>query len=87
MTLGMFLATAAACPMWASRDLVNRAPIVFWQGLVRLTAVASVLYAAPHQLSEQWECALVFMRWHHWHSLCIGHAQGNRLLFLRLLVL
>jgi hypothetical protein len=33
MTLGMFLAMAAACLMWASNDMVNRSPVIFWQGL------------------------------------------------------
>ncbi|MCZ6829351.1 MAG: hypothetical protein O7F73_07145 [Gammaproteobacteria bacterium] len=59
MTLGMFLMMAAACLMWASRDMCNRAPVIFWQGLVRLTAVCSVLYAVPAGLSQTWEYALV----------------------------
>ncbi len=59
MTLGMFLMMAAACLMWASKDMVNRAPVIFWQGLVRLTAVSAVLYAVPHGLSESWEYSLV----------------------------
>ena len=59
MTLGMFLMMAAACLMWASKDMANRAPVIFWQGLVRLTAVCSVLYAVPAGLSQQWEYALV----------------------------
>jgi len=57
----MFLMMAAACLMWASRDMANRAPVIFWQGLVRLTAVASVIYAVPNQLSEQWEYALILI--------------------------
>ena len=59
MTLGTFLMMAAACLMWASKDMVQRAPVIFWQGLVRLTAVCSVLYAVPAGLSEPWEYALV----------------------------
>ncbi len=59
MTLGMFLMMAAACLMWASHDMENRAPVIFWQGLVRLTAVCSVLYAVPAGLSLPWEYALV----------------------------
>ena len=59
MTLGAFLMMAAACLMWASRDMVNRAPVIFWQGLVRLTAVCSVLYAVPAGLSQSWEYSLV----------------------------
>lgn len=59
MTLGTFLMMAAACLMWASRDMANRAPVIFWQGLVRLTAVSAVIYAVPNGLSQQWEYALV----------------------------
>ncbi len=59
MTLGTFLMMAAACLMWASKDMKNRAPVIFWQGLVRLTAVCSVLYAVPAGLSESWEYGLV----------------------------
>ena len=32
---------AAACHMWASKDMKRRAPVIFWQGLVRLMAVNS----------------------------------------------
>ena len=53
MVLGMFLVMAAACLMWASRDLVRRYPIVFWQGLVRLTAAGSILIASISGIAEQ----------------------------------
>ena len=59
MTLGGFLMMAAACLMWASADISNRYPVIFWQGLVRLTAVCAVLYAVPAGLSQQWEYSLV----------------------------
>ena len=59
MTLGMFLCMAAACLMWASRDVVSRYPVIFWQGLVRLTAISAVLYAVPNGLSQPWEYSLV----------------------------
>ena len=59
MTLGMFLMMAAACLMWASKDMAQRYPVIFWQGLVRLTAVSAVIYAVPNGLSQQWEYALV----------------------------
>jgi len=59
MTLGMFLMMAAACLMWASKDMGNRAPVIFWQGLVRLTAVVSMLYAIPAGLAESWGYGLV----------------------------
>jgi len=59
MTLGMFLMMAAACLMWASRDMAGRYPVIFWQGLVRLTAVSAVIYAVPNGLSQQWEYSLV----------------------------
>jgi hypothetical protein len=39
----------------------SRAPVIFWQGLVRLTAAGSVLYAVPAGLSETWEYALVVL--------------------------
>ena len=55
ITLGSFLMMAAALLMWASRDMLGRAPVIFWQGLVRLSAVCSVLYAVPAGLSEPWE--------------------------------
>jgi len=59
MTLGTFLMMAAACLIWASKNMLERAPVIFWQGLVRLTAACSVLYAVPAGLSENWEYALV----------------------------
>lgn len=59
ITLGTFLMLAAACLMWASRDMAGRSPIIFWQGLVRLSAICAVVYAVPHQLSETWEYALL----------------------------
>ena len=30
-------------------------PVIFWQGLVRLTAVASVFYGVPNRLAESWK--------------------------------
>ena len=59
VTLGTFLMMAAALLMWSSHDLKNRAPVFFWQGLVRLSAVTAVVYAVPNQLSESWEYALL----------------------------
>jgi hypothetical protein len=55
MTLGAFLMFAGAALMWASKDIATRAPLVFWQGLVRLTAVLSILYAVPHGLATSYE--------------------------------
>jgi hypothetical protein len=31
------------------------APVIFWQGLVRPKAVASVFYGVPNRLAESWE--------------------------------
>ena len=59
ITLGTFLMMAAALLMWSSHDMPNRAPVFFWQGLVRLSAVSAVIYAVPNQLAETWEYALV----------------------------
>lgn len=55
MTLGAFLMFAGAALMWASKDIGVRAPVIFWQGLVRLTAVTSVLYAVPKGLATEYE--------------------------------
>lgn len=55
VTLGTFLMMAAALLMWSSHDMANRAPVFFWQGLVRLSAVSAVVYAVPNLLSESWE--------------------------------
>lgn len=59
ITLGSFLMMAAALLMWSSHDMAQRAPVFFWQGLVRLSAVAAVIYAVPHQLSVPWEYILL----------------------------
>lgn len=61
ITLGAFLMMAAALLMWSSHDMPQRAPVFFWQGLVRLTAVAAVVIAVPNQLAESWEYALLFI--------------------------
>ena len=45
VTLGAFLCFAAASLMWASHDLATRGCVVVWQGLVRLSAVLSLLLA------------------------------------------
>ena len=42
ITLGTFLLMAAALLMWSSHDMANRAPVFFWQGLVRLSAIYSL---------------------------------------------
>lgn len=59
ITLGTFLMMAAALLMWASHDMENRAPVFFWQGLVRLSAISAVIYAVPNLLAENWEYALL----------------------------
>lgn len=58
-TAGAFLIFAGAALVWAASDLDNRAPIVFWQGFVRLTAVASILYMVPAGLAESWQYGVV----------------------------
>jgi hypothetical protein len=59
ITLGTFLMMAAALLMWASHDMENRAPVFFWQGLVRLSAISAVIYAVPNLLAEIWEYSLL----------------------------
>ena len=59
MTCGAFLMFAGAALMWSSQDLKVRAPIVFWQGLVRLTAVAAILYMVPAGIADSWQYGIV----------------------------
>ncbi|KPK16367.1 MAG: hypothetical protein AMJ62_05590 [Myxococcales bacterium SG8_38] len=59
MACGAFLMFAGAALMWASRDMRVRAPIIFWQGFVRLTAVASILYMVPAGIADRWQYGVV----------------------------
>jgi hypothetical protein len=61
VTLGTFLMMAAACLTWASEDMINRAPVIFWQGLVRLSAISAVIYSVPKGLAETFEYVLIFI--------------------------
>lgn len=58
-TAGAFLIFAGAALVWAAADLDTRAPIVFWQGFVRLTAVVSILYMVPAGLADAWQYGVV----------------------------
>jgi hypothetical protein len=55
MTVGAFLIFAGAALVWSAQDMSARAPIIFWQGFVRLTAVVSILYMIPKGLAESWQ--------------------------------
>jgi hypothetical protein len=59
MTCGAFLMFAGAALVWSTADLKTRAPIVFWQGFVRLTAIGSILYMVPAGLAESWQYGVV----------------------------
>jgi len=59
MTCGAFLMFAGAALMWASQDMDVRAPVIFWQGFVRLTAVASIIYMVPAGIAESWQYGIV----------------------------
>jgi hypothetical protein len=59
MTCGAFLVFAGAALMWAAQDMSVRAPIIFWQGFVRLTAVASIMYMVPKGIAESWQYGIV----------------------------
>ena len=59
MTAGAFLMFAGAALIWSTGDLKVRAPIPFWQGFVRLTAVGSILYMVPAGLAEAWQYGVV----------------------------
>ena len=41
--IGSFLMFCGACLVWAAQDIATRAPVIFWQALVRLTAVITIL--------------------------------------------
>ncbi len=58
VTLGAFLCFASAVLMWSAQDLQTRAPIVVWQGLVRLIAVAGILYAVATGMAEMNQIAV-----------------------------
>jgi hypothetical protein len=58
LVLGAFLCFAAAALIWAAQDLPSRAPIVFWQGMVRLVAVLGMLYAVGTGLEAKDRLAL-----------------------------
>jgi hypothetical protein len=59
MTVGAFLMFAGAALVWAAQSMTARAPIVFWQGFVRLTAVGSILYMVPAGLADSWQYGVV----------------------------
>lgn len=59
MTCGSFLMFAGAALMWASKDMSVRAPIIFWQGFVRLTACAAIIYMVPAGIAESWQYGIV----------------------------
>jgi hypothetical protein len=59
MTCGAFLIFAGAALMWSAQDLSARAPIVLWQGFVRLTACASIIYMVPKGIAESWQYGIV----------------------------
>jgi len=59
MTVGAFLIFAGAALVWSAQDMSVRAPIIFWQGFVRLTAVVSILYMVPKGLAESWQYGIV----------------------------
>jgi hypothetical protein len=59
MSLGAYLMMAAALLIWASGDMYHRAPVMVWQGMVRLIAMCSILFAVPYGLAEQWLYSIV----------------------------
>ena len=55
MTCGAFLIFAGAALMWSAQDMKARAPIIFWQALVRVTAVAAIIYMVPKGIADSWQ--------------------------------
>jgi len=59
MTCGSFLIFAGAALIWSAQDIKTRAPIIFWQGFVRLTACASIMYMVPKGIADSWQYGIV----------------------------
>ena len=58
-TLAGFFIMAASLLIWATRDLVARAAVVFWSAISRLAAITAVLYAVPNGLADPSQYAFV----------------------------
>lgn len=58
-TLAGFFIMAASLLIWATRDLVARAPVAFWSAISRLAAITAVLYAVPNGLADPSQYAFV----------------------------
>lgn len=86
MTAGTFLMFAGAALMWASQDMAVRAPIIFWQGFVRLTAVASIIYMVPAGIAESWQYGIVAFDGTIALVYIIGMMQHTGASFFRLMV-
>lgn len=55
IVLGTFLLMSAALLMWASKDMVNRAPVIVWQAIARLSLGAAVIYGVPNGYATHYE--------------------------------
>lgn len=59
ITLAGFFIMIASLLVWATRDLVERAPILFWSAISRLVAITTVVYAVPNGLADSSQYAFV----------------------------
>jgi len=59
MACGAFLIFAGAALIWSAQEMTARAPIIFWQGFVRLVAAASIIYMLPKGIAEPWQYGIV----------------------------
>jgi len=59
MACGAFLIFAGAALIWSAQEMTARAPIIFWQGFVRLVAAASIIYMVPKGIAEPWQYGIV----------------------------
>lgn len=57
--LAAFFIMAASLLVWSTRDLANRAPVIFWSAFTRWVAIASVVYAIPNGLADVSQYAFV----------------------------
>lgn len=59
VALAGFLIMTAALLVWAIRDLPERAPVLFWNGLVRIFASCATVYAISINIEETARYAFV----------------------------
>ena len=81
ITLGTFLMMAAALLMWSSHDMTNRAPVFFWQGLVRLSGHLRRALCGSQSAGRVVGVLVADNRPAYWASLCLWRDEGDRMFY------